>query len=229
MKATELRDSPPAAAMVEWQLSQRGFTTRACWTLFARSRGTCLSRPSFIHQRLRRLPAAHRRRANHLAALHGGGDRSGRADRARKFWKSGPAAAIRRRSARAGGARVYRRAARRALSQPRNACGDWASPTSFLLVGDGSLGYPEAALYDVIVVTAAAPTIPETLVEQLGSRRLMIPVEAAIRRSCWCAARRERSRGRQSTTAASCRLAALRMGRRVTPQQRHPRKWRAFR
>jgi protein-L-isoaspartate(D-aspartate) O-methyltransferase len=45
------------------------------------------------------------------------------------------------------------------------------------LVGDGSLGYPEAAPYDVIVVTAAAPTIPETLVEQLTPHgRLVIPV-----------------------------------------------------
>lgn len=45
------------------------------------------------------------------------------------------------------------------------------------LVGDGSLGYAEAAPYDAIVVTAAAPTIPETLVGQLTPHgRLVIPV-----------------------------------------------------
>ena len=45
------------------------------------------------------------------------------------------------------------------------------------LVGDGSLGYAAAAPYDAIVVTAAAPTVPPTLVEQLApSGRLVIPV-----------------------------------------------------
>lgn len=46
-----------------------------------------------------------------------------------------------------------------------------------LVEGDGSLGYPDQAPYDRIVVTAAAPKIPQALVAQLrpGSV-LVIPV-----------------------------------------------------
>lgn len=44
-------------------------------------------------------------------------------------------------------------------------------------VGDGSLGWPEQAPFDGIIVTAGAPEIPRPLVEQLGpSGRLVIPV-----------------------------------------------------
>ena len=43
--------------------------------------------------------------------------------------------------------------------------------------GDGSLGWPEAAPYDRIIVTAAAPAVPEELTEQLKpGGRLVIPV-----------------------------------------------------
>lgn len=43
--------------------------------------------------------------------------------------------------------------------------------------GDGTLGHPEGAPYDGIIVTAAAPKAPEPLVEQLGEGgRLIIPV-----------------------------------------------------
>jgi protein-L-isoaspartate(D-aspartate) O-methyltransferase len=42
---------------------------------------------------------------------------------------------------------------------------------------DGSKGYPEKAPYDRVVVTAAAPNVPEPLVEQLKSNGIMlIPV-----------------------------------------------------
>lgn len=45
------------------------------------------------------------------------------------------------------------------------------------VVGDGTLGYPEAAPYDGIIVTAACPTIPTTLIDQLAEGgRLVIPV-----------------------------------------------------
>ena len=45
------------------------------------------------------------------------------------------------------------------------------------LVGDGSQGYEPASPYDGIVVTAAAPAVPQALVEQLTeSGRLVIPV-----------------------------------------------------
>ena len=44
-------------------------------------------------------------------------------------------------------------------------------------VGDGSLGCPEFAPYEGIIVTAAAPRVPEPLYEQLTpSGRLVIPV-----------------------------------------------------
>ncbi len=44
-------------------------------------------------------------------------------------------------------------------------------------VGDGSLGLPEHAPYDAIVVTAGAPEIPHPLMEQLAiGGRLVVPV-----------------------------------------------------
>ncbi|HXN24811.1 MAG TPA: protein-L-isoaspartate(D-aspartate) O-methyltransferase [Candidatus Dormibacteraeota bacterium] len=43
--------------------------------------------------------------------------------------------------------------------------------------GDGTLGLAECAPFDAILVTAAAPAIPEPLVQQLGaSGRMVIPV-----------------------------------------------------
>ncbi len=43
-------------------------------------------------------------------------------------------------------------------------------------VGDGSLGWREEAPFDAILVTAAAPAIPEVLIEQLSPKgRLVIP------------------------------------------------------
>ncbi|MCF8080013.1 MAG: protein-L-isoaspartate(D-aspartate) O-methyltransferase [Desulfobacterales bacterium] len=46
-----------------------------------------------------------------------------------------------------------------------------------VVVGDGSLGWPEHAPYDAIVGTAGAPKIPEPLKEQLAfGGRLVLPV-----------------------------------------------------
>lgn len=46
-----------------------------------------------------------------------------------------------------------------------------------VICGDGSLGYSEKAPYDRVLVTAAAPSIPPPLTEQLKSRGvLVIPV-----------------------------------------------------
>lgn len=45
------------------------------------------------------------------------------------------------------------------------------------VVGDGSLGWPEAAPYDAIIVTAGGVRIPQPLVDQLADGgRLIIPV-----------------------------------------------------
>jgi len=44
-------------------------------------------------------------------------------------------------------------------------------------IGDGTLGWPENAPYDAILVTAGAPVVPEALVDQLAAGgRLIIPV-----------------------------------------------------
>ncbi len=46
-----------------------------------------------------------------------------------------------------------------------------------IVVGDGSLGRPDDAPFDGIVVTAAAPAVPEPLAGQLGDGgRLVVPV-----------------------------------------------------
>ncbi len=43
--------------------------------------------------------------------------------------------------------------------------------------GDGTMGWPEHAPYDAIIVTAAAPEVPEPLKQQLAEGgRLMIPI-----------------------------------------------------
>jgi protein-L-isoaspartate(D-aspartate) O-methyltransferase len=47
-------------------------------------------------------------------------------------------------------------------------------------IGDGSLGWPQAAPYDAIIVTAAAPSIPEPLIDELAEQgRLVIPVASS--------------------------------------------------
>jgi len=46
-----------------------------------------------------------------------------------------------------------------------------------VITGDGTLGYPEGAPYDAIVVTAGGPRVPESLKSQLAiGGRLVIPV-----------------------------------------------------
>ncbi|MFQ6046086.1 MAG: protein-L-isoaspartate(D-aspartate) O-methyltransferase [Gemmatimonadales bacterium] len=46
-----------------------------------------------------------------------------------------------------------------------------------LVVGDGALGYPEAAPFDAIVVAAAAPSPPRPLLDQLAmGGRMVIPI-----------------------------------------------------
>jgi protein-L-isoaspartate(D-aspartate) O-methyltransferase len=48
-----------------------------------------------------------------------------------------------------------------------------------VIVGDGSLGHPEEAPFDAILVTAAAPQVPAALREQLAVHgRMVIPIRA---------------------------------------------------
>ena len=50
-------------------------------------------------------------------------------------------------------------------------------PNVTLRTGDGTLGWPEEAPFDAIIVTAGAPQVPQALVEQLAEGgRLVIPV-----------------------------------------------------
>lgn len=51
-----------------------------------------------------------------------------------------------------------------------------------LLVGDGTIGWKKYAPFDLIVVSAASPSVPEALVEQLAEGgRMLIPVGALDR------------------------------------------------
>ena len=47
----------------------------------------------------------------------------------------------------------------------------------FMHIGDGSQGWDESAPYDAILVTAAAPRVPKSLLNQLADRgRMILPV-----------------------------------------------------
>jgi len=43
-----------------------------------------------------------------------------------------------------------------------------------LIIGDGSMGYPPAAPYDRIIVTAAAPQVPPPLINQLATEGIIV-------------------------------------------------------
>jgi protein-L-isoaspartate(D-aspartate) O-methyltransferase len=59
----------------------------------------------------------------------------------------------------------------------RNVVGAGYGDRVTVICGDGSVGYVEEAPYDRVLVTAAAPDVPEPLVEQLKSGGvLVIPV-----------------------------------------------------
>jgi protein-L-isoaspartate(D-aspartate) O-methyltransferase len=57
-----------------------------------------------------------------------------------------------------------------------------------VLVGDGTRGWPEQAPYDAVLATAAAPNVPQPLLDQLADGgRLVIPVGGRIGQylECW--------------------------------------------
>ncbi|HSR20660.1 MAG TPA: protein-L-isoaspartate(D-aspartate) O-methyltransferase [Anaerolineales bacterium] len=70
-------------------------------------------------------------------------------------------------------------------------------------VGDGSAGWPGAAPYDAIVVTAAAPALPTPLVEQLhDGGRMVIPVAGDDGYQLLTLVRRDGSRTRRQVLAS---------------------------
>jgi len=74
--------------------------------------------------------------------------------------------------------RVYSVERVRELSQKaRRALDALALKNVALLVGDGTIGWRKYAPFDVVVVSAASPSIPPALVDQLGDGgRMLIPV-----------------------------------------------------
>lgn len=77
-----------------------------------------------------------------------------------------------------------------------------------LVVGDGSLGLPEAAPFDVIIVSAAAPRIPITLIDQLApGGRMVIPVGDASQQVLKLVCRYEDHI--RETTLEGCRFVPL--------------------
>lgn len=63
------------------------------------------------------------------------------------------------------------------LARARRALDELGLRNVTLRVGDGSIGWPEAAPFDIIVVTAAMPGIPRPLLEQLAPNgRLVAPI-----------------------------------------------------
>ena len=64
------------------------------------------------------------------------------------------------------------------LDQARGVLGELGAANVRLRLGDGTLGWPEEAPFDAIVVTAGSPGVPDTLKAQLApdGGRLVIPV-----------------------------------------------------
>ena len=160
--------------------------------------------------RLRRRGPADRGRPDDQPAVHRRpDDRAARAaSRATGSSRSGPGPATRRRSSRCSGAVVVvDRAARRARDAgPRAARARSGSAGAVeVRVGDGSLGDPAGAPWDGIIVTAAAPSIPAALREQLADGgRLVIPVGDAIGRTCCSSSRATATSGSRRPTGRAC-------------------------
>jgi protein-L-isoaspartate(D-aspartate) O-methyltransferase len=73
---------------------------------------------------------------------------------------------------------------------------------------DGSLGWPSEAPYDAILVTAAAPAVPQPLIDQLaGDGRLVIPVGTADHQELLRFTNRDGHRAKESLY--SCRFVPL--------------------
>ena len=75
-------------------------------------------------------------------------------------------------------------------------------------VGDGTLGWPEEAPFDGIIVTAGAPQVPRPLVEQLAvGGRLVIPVGDRFTQTLTCV--RQTGEGLKCEYYGGCRFVRL--------------------
>ena len=75
-------------------------------------------------------------------------------------------------------------------------------------VGDGSLGTPDEAPFDAILVAAAAPEPPRALESQLRlGGRLVVPVGSRYEQRLVCVVRTER--GPETTASVPCRFVPL--------------------
>ena len=61
-----------------------------------------------------------------------------------------------------------------------------------LVVGDGTRGWPAGAPYDAVLVTAAGPSVPEPLLQQLSpdGGKLVMPVGSRVRQELTVVERR---------------------------------------
>lgn len=76
-------------------------------------------------------------------------------------------------------------------------------------VGDGTLGWPEEAPFDAILVTAGAPAVPEALAQQLApGGRLVIPVGNEANQTI-LRIRKEADGSLTSETGVGCRFVPL--------------------
>lgn len=76
-------------------------------------------------------------------------------------------------------------------------------------VGDGTLGWPEEAPFDAILVTAGAPAVPEALAQQLApGGRLVIPVGNETSQTI-LRIRKEADGSLTSETGVGCRFVPL--------------------
>jgi len=77
-----------------------------------------------------------------------------------------------------------------------------------IVAGDGSLGLPQAAPYDAIIVSAAAPRVPPPLIEQLAPEgRMVIPVGDSHQQVLKLV--RKRPEGVTETNLEGCRFVPL--------------------
>ncbi len=180
MKTSEVRDfAASRAAMVEWQLRQRGIHNPRVLEAFRRVPRHLFVPVELVHAAYDDcpLPIGEGQTISQpymVAAMTEAAELTGREKVLEVGTGSGYQAAILARLA----ARVYTVEQHASLSAAAEERLRRLGVTNVTcVVGDGSLGYAAAAPYDAIIVTAAAPTVPPTLVEQLSADgRLVIPV-----------------------------------------------------